>query len=137
MVDFWSFWSLLQFASLSPDRIGSFCFRYNILGFDVPWRYRKVVFAPCIWAFVGSSIKRDRVLTPYKISGRFYSARNRSDPIKLRYDVASANSALSFALTNLSLTVSGIFFCSRSELATTMSFTHFRTYIKLRSLRLT
>ena len=63
----------------------------------------QICFAPCIRAFVGLSMKHDRLSTPCKISGWNCLAKNKNDPIKLRYDVASANSLLLFALRNFSM----------------------------------
>ena len=108
VVGFWSFWLALQSASLSPIKTGFFAFDTN-LSFDVAWTDPKILFGPLIWVIVGTTMKRDGILTPYKISRRVCLARNRSDSTNFRYDVASANSSLSSALPVFSLTFTGNF----------------------------
>ena len=109
-VGFQSFGSPLQSASLSHNRTVSSCFWYTILSFDVPWRHSKILFAPCIWAVVRLSMKRDRILTPFKTSGRTCLARNRSDFQSNFGMMLLLSSHLCHSLlTNFSLTVGGIF----------------------------
>ena len=95
--------------NLLPTELDLLAFGTQFWDLMFPKDVAKIFIASCIWASVGLTMKQDKILTPNHLSRRVCLAKNRSDQVKFRHDVASANSSLSFALTKFWLTVTRIF----------------------------